>query len=108
VPFYIRASQHPKSRKRKPDRKWHAVAVVPGPKCCQAVQAYAQTRYLCAEAPRLPVAGCDAGTCDCRYRHFDDRRQGPRREEEENGGARKTIGAERRAGRGRRATDSPG
>jgi len=104
--IYVRAVQGANARKRKADRKWHAVTVLPGPKACEAVGAHMGKRYLSTEAPRLPVAGCDAQCCDCRYRHFEDRRGGPRREEDESGRARASAKTERRAGRGRRAEDA--
>lgn len=57
---------------------FRAVGVVPGKNCCQASQQ--GTRYLCEEAPRLPLSACtNPSGCRCTYRHFEDRRKGPRR-----------------------------
>ena len=37
-------------------------------------------RYLSSEAPLLPLDQCDRpDQCECRYRHYEDRRDGPRR-----------------------------
>ncbi len=47
--------------------------------CCEAVQAIAGKRFLSDEVPKLPLSGCDASDCRCRYELFDDRRTGIRR-----------------------------
>ena len=84
--------------------RWHAVAIVGTADACAAAKACKDSRYLSAEAPRLPLAGCDAKCCDCRYAHFDDRRRAPRRAED-RGGVPKRVATEQRVRRGRRATD---
>jgi hypothetical protein len=78
---------------------------------CAAVSEFGKTRFLPNEAPQIPVSGCDAATCECRYaRHWDRRASGDRRS---------FIGlqtelyaadgnAERRAVRGRRKEDLSG
>lgn len=55
-------------------RRWHAVSVEPGHHACHAAHAIEGIRFLATEAPKLPLAECDARQCTCRYRHFDDRR----------------------------------
>lgn len=55
-------------------KRWHAVVVHPGRKPCEAVRKIEDLRFLASEAPRLPLPGCDAVACSCRYRHYDDRR----------------------------------
>jgi hypothetical protein len=55
-------------------RRWHAVSVEPGHNACRAAHAIEGVRFLAAEAPKLPLADCDAKQCTCHYRHFDDRR----------------------------------
>lgn len=84
---------------------WHAVTVVGTPRACAAAQACKGARYLSREAPRLPLAGCDADCCDCRYAHFDDRRRGPRRADEKTGASTKRVEVDHRARPGRRSTD---
>jgi len=37
-------------------------------------------RFLARDAPRLPLRGCDVDPCQCRYAHFDDRREDERRQ----------------------------
>jgi hypothetical protein len=65
--------QHPRQHIRV-SNPWHAVAIQPGSRHCRVVVARLGERYLSREAPRLPLAGCTASSCTCRYRHYDDRR----------------------------------
>jgi hypothetical protein len=46
-------------------------------KACDAVKALGDRVFLDAErnTPLLPVQGCDAPRCDCRYVHREDRRE---------------------------------
>lgn len=55
---------------------YRAVAIVPGDCACDAATGVAGKRFLVAsgEAPMIPMPGCDAARCTCRYTHFDDRR----------------------------------
>jgi len=71
---------------------------------CDAAQACKGKRFLSIDAPRLPLAGCDVRRCECKYRHYDDRRAGPRRQDEKSG-APVPSKINRRARRGRRAVD---
>jgi hypothetical protein len=52
----------------------------------------------------LPLAQCDADRCNCKYRHFEDRRAGPRRSAE-TGAPEKRTPVNRREKRGRRSLD---
>ena len=52
----------------------HAVSVVPDLMGCAAVREIENRRFLSAEAPPLPLAGCDVQQCSCHYRHHVDRR----------------------------------
>ncbi len=66
--------------KRKLALKFHGVSLKPGLDACAAVQALAGQRFLPAEAPAVPLAGCDQQKCQCAYAHHGDRReQGDRR-----------------------------
>jgi hypothetical protein len=58
---------------------YHAVSIVAGPHCCEAVKAEVGRRYFSKDAPRVPVAKCNRPDCRCRYVHHDDRRAEPRR-----------------------------
>ena len=92
---------------------WHAVGISTGVSCCKAAVFLRQTRFLSRQAPPLPLQGCTQGkSCQCKYKHYSDRRSGPRRVTEselfQNALSRHKAAAwtqERRATRGRRATD---
>jgi len=38
------------------------------------VESLTGVRFLSADAPLMPVSGCDAPSCTCSYAHHDDRR----------------------------------
>jgi hypothetical protein len=59
--------------------KYHSVAIACRTRSCEAVQQLKGKRFLSTEAPALPVQGCAADSCQCRYVHFDDRRDDDRR-----------------------------
>ena len=46
---------------------------------CDAVKRIGAKRFLPAEAPGIPVPGCDRASCSCRYAHHEDRRDDERR-----------------------------
>ena len=83
---------------------WRSVAIIAPASACAAAQMCKGKRYLCREAPRLPLEGCDAARCDCKYRHFQDRRGTPRRAEEK-GMTPTRVESNRRKNRDRRAND---
>ena len=87
--------------------KWHAVSIVGERYSCEAARGLMATRFLAAEAPRLPLAGCAApDSCTCKYKHYSDRRGPPRRREDISGLRRRDhLGSERRVGQCRRVTD---
>lgn len=86
--------------------KYHCVEIIAPASGCQAARALKNMRLLSADAPRLPLADCDhPGNCKCIYRHFDDRRQGPRRENEHAKLPVRHQGTERRKWYGRRESD---
>jgi hypothetical protein len=67
----------------KPRLKYRCVEVIAPATGCDAARLLKNTRLLSMEAPRLPLSNCDRpADCKCIYRHFDDRRQGPRRDNE--------------------------
>lgn len=90
-----------------PARKaWHAVTIVPKGASCEAAHALRATRFLSAEAPRLPLPQCTSPkSCICAYKHYEDRRGQSRRKDEAAGLRRNKMTEERRAARGRRQTD---
>ena len=80
---------------------WKAIAVMPGEKCCQWARLCTGKRFLIPEVPRLPLQGCDSQYCECKYRHFADRRAISRRSIK-RGGNSKHIDADRREAASRR------
>lgn len=46
---------------------------------CDAVKRIGTRRFLPGEAPGIPMPGCDAARCTCRYAHHLDRRHDDRR-----------------------------
>jgi len=92
---------------RKAPSKWHAVTVVLHPASCAAAALCRNTRYLANEAPRLPLPQCPhPEDCPCTFRHYEDRRAGPRRNDDVRGihDSGKPI-SNRRASKGRRTGD---
>ncbi len=91
------------------NNRWHAITIVGSGSACAAAEACRGKRFLSAEAPRLPLADCDVKRCDCRYRHYADRRGSPRRRDEKvadsNTAKMRVITANRREKVGRRASD---
>jgi hypothetical protein len=92
---------------------WHAVGIVPSKPGCPACASLKNVRFLAREAPTLPLAECSSPSgCRCVYKHFGDRRSGPRRAAERwtfqssqpAPGAR-AVRENRRQRAGRRATD---
>ncbi len=64
---------------KKAINPYHAVTIVPGHRTCAAARALQDRRFLSRQAPALPLKECDSAECTCRYEHYDDRRNGPRR-----------------------------
>lgn len=56
--------------------RFHAVSIRFGANPCSKARQLHGQRFLSAAAPRLPVDGCDAADCDCRFVHHADRRAG--------------------------------
>lgn len=58
-------------------RPFRALSIVSadGGTCCPTCDALAGRRLLLRDAPKLPIAGCEAPQCACRYRHHGDRRE---------------------------------
>jgi hypothetical protein len=86
--------------------RWGAVRLVThGPACARA-KALEDKRFLARDAPALPLKGCtSASACNCMYKHYVDRRSGPRRDQEVTGRRVAKAPVERRSARGRRGSD---
>src|SRR4051812_36585028 len=90
-----------------PKQPWHAVGLVGGTTVCKPALQMKGKRFLAAEAPPIPLPDCtSAWRCKCVYRHYADRRAGPRRIADRGMFGRR-VGTERRQQRGRRADDTP-
>jgi hypothetical protein len=104
--MWIDSSNDPKRPASTPSAKrqtWHAVGIVAGHMACMAARNCKGLRFLSKEAPRLPLPEC-VMLCECKYRHYDDRRGQPRRAEE-RGAPPNRVAVNRRHLRGRRVTD---
>jgi hypothetical protein len=92
---------------------WHAVSIVSQRPNCPVCGRYKGVRFLASEAPQLPLKGCpDPKGCNTVYKHFPDRRSGPRRAAELRAFAPMTptvvtrqVRDDRRHVNGRRDTD---
>ena len=90
----------------KPRLKHRGAEVIAAEGACDAARSLANLRLLSADVPPLPLKMCDRrAICKCKYRHFDDRRAGSRRENEEALVPAAHQGAERRRRSGKRESD---
>ena len=99
-PFFNFMAQTPK--------KYPAVTIVTGSKCCAAVSALVGVRILAAHAPALPMPTCTKPTdCRCRFKKYVDRRDDEQGRRFKFGGERSAwySGGQRRKSRGRRDHD---
>jgi hypothetical protein len=85
---------------------WSAVRIDPDKAACAKAMALQGKRFLGRDAPALPLKGCTrSAACNCIYRHYADRRAGPRRDAAPSTGRTQRAPLERRAARGRRGSD---
>jgi hypothetical protein len=86
--------------------RYHCVAINAGKKGCDAAKSLKDVRMLSMQAPRLPLVECSSPeTCQCTYRHYDDRRAGPRRARERGDMPDPWSRTDRRRSIGRREVD---
>jgi hypothetical protein len=85
--------------------RWHAVTIAAPANACDAAQACKGKRFLSGDAPWLPLEECDTKRCECKYRHYEDRRGDARRRDEKGVAKHGREQGNRRLSRGRRATD---
>lgn len=89
--------------------QYHAVSIRAGSRACGTAKALKEERFLSVDAPSLPLGNCPSPRkCQCRYRHHEDRREGPRRDRDVGlPGIFWTLAERRQIEIGRRATDRP-
>ena len=58
-------------------KPYRGTAIVFDEGACDAAKALKDKRFLVSErdTPMLPLPACDAASCNCRYKHYDDRRE---------------------------------
>jgi hypothetical protein len=87
---------------------FHAVSIRPGIFACKAARDLEGERFLSGSAPRIPLPGCDASDCTCRFSHHPDRRAGEDRRSlyrSSIGIDIKSLGVEKRSDEERRSED---
>lgn len=87
---------------------FHAVSIRPGAFACKAARDLEGQRFLSGSAPRIPLPGCDASDCTCRFSHHADRRAGEDRRSlyrSSIGIDIASLGVEKRSDRERRSDD---
>jgi hypothetical protein len=86
-------------------RPFQAISIYCGVKSCAIARRFRDHRFLAKDAPQLPLSGCTmAGSCQCRYLKYKDRRA-ERRRFVDFASVRRDLGQERRQRAGRRDTD---
>ena len=89
------------------DSRFHAVSIHYSEGACTVAKTLAGQRFLAEDAPKLPLPGCDARQCNCRFTHYDDRRSTPERRAPFGGmiygGTAQSRLKERRKGKNRRS-----
>jgi len=103
---FARRNPVAKGRSAPPQAATHpyrAIMVYSRVACCDAARRLAGQKFLAAHAPQLPLGGCDhPASCQCRYRHLEDRRQEMRRDSDHGLPARGYNNSERRYRKDRR------
>jgi len=61
-------------RRKGSTTEYHSVSIKLSKNACSAAEELSGHRFLAAKAPTLPLPGCDADDCTCRFEHHEDRR----------------------------------
>jgi len=75
VQLQNRAADKPTSQPGKKNNPFRAVSIRSGLTPCTAAQKLSGRRYFLNDAPALPLEGCDAANCECRFVRHADRRE---------------------------------
>lgn len=67
---------NPSGHRTNSTSRYHAVSIWPCLEACPAAWKMENQRFLSTKAPTLPLGVCKQETCECRYRHYSDRRDG--------------------------------
>lgn len=74
---HSKPSQEPAKPKSAGGTAYHAVSLkIDAAQACDAAKDMMGRRFLSNAAPRLPLPGCNALECRCRFTHHKDRRAG--------------------------------
>jgi hypothetical protein len=86
IGLFIFVRKRPASEAARPARpatkmsdtgsRFHAVSIRYGSGACDAAREMEGRRFLSSAAPKLPLPGCNAAECRCRFKHHEDRRSG--------------------------------
>ena len=93
--------RQPKAVVKNPTSPYHCVEVSTSYDACKEVLELHSKRFLSAEAPLLPLPGCDQ-YCKCKFKHHNDRRQDDRRDAFSSSGIHFSGEKNRRLGGDRR------
>jgi len=77
--WFVFINKKNKSKSGIKHGQYHCVTILAGEQACKAVEQLKNKRILSAEAPSLPLPGCDVEQCQCRFNHHEERRIGERR-----------------------------
>jgi hypothetical protein len=73
-----------KSRIKANRNIYSAVKIIPSKNSCEEAQPFSDKILLSTKAPLLPLPNCSLKeNCQCRYKHFEDRRQIARRDSDQ-------------------------
>jgi hypothetical protein len=87
-------------------RPFQAISIFRGVRACALANQMSEQRFLAKDVPSLPLPGCMMPeSCECVYLKHRDRRGPQRRTMDFSASQRVYTGKERRALKGRRATD---
>jgi hypothetical protein len=108
--FWMLSQSGRRARPTRRAQRYHSVSVETpdAAERCAACEALRGQRFLVSSAPPLPVPGCTAHSCACRYVHHDDRRASAARRRHDRGlHDRMPLIADRRLQTDRRGRPAP-